>query len=532
MITVLGMARRSFDDSALTSSTECSGFPPDSTDSSSSSPPYTAMSGASSSETWREDAWSAHGVPSAFVQDNHSRSRRGTVRGIHFQTHPGQGKLVRCARGVGARRGRRPPARLGDVRRVGVRRARRRPRAPALDPDRVRARLLRALGDRRLRLQVHRTTTTGRPRRGSASTIPTSGSSGRTDVELLCTRSATATRRGWPRWPTRCRSRCERRPLRPQPDGHAAPREPAHGAARVAVRPLGRVALPGADGGPRRGPRPGGRRRRSSSPTWPRSGSTGTGRSSTSRRGWASYSDALEALRGERRLYECFCTRAEIREAASAAHGPLPEGAYPGTCLRLSAAELAEKRASGRPPALRVRADGARVAFDGPAARADRGRGRRLRRAPRRRRVRLQPRGRRRRRGAGRSSEVVRGSDLADSTPRQLWLARALGLPEPAYAHVPLVLGPDGARLAKRHGDVTLREVPPADALAWMATSLGFAGRTAQELAGCVRSARGCPAPTPASRGRERGSDLAIAHRPPAGCQICNRASVLSNSQI
>jgi dTDP-4-dehydrorhamnose 3,5-epimerase len=51
-------------------------------------------------ETWREDAWTAHGVPSGFVQDNHSRSRRGTLRGIHFQTHPGQGKLVRCARGT------------------------------------------------------------------------------------------------------------------------------------------------------------------------------------------------------------------------------------------------------------------------------------------------------------------------------------------------------------------------------------------------------------------------------------------------
>jgi dTDP-4-dehydrorhamnose 3,5-epimerase len=51
-------------------------------------------------ETWREDAWEAEGVPSDFVQDNHSRSRRGTVRGIHFQTHPGQGKLVRCARGA------------------------------------------------------------------------------------------------------------------------------------------------------------------------------------------------------------------------------------------------------------------------------------------------------------------------------------------------------------------------------------------------------------------------------------------------
>jgi dTDP-4-dehydrorhamnose 3,5-epimerase len=51
-------------------------------------------------ETWRSDAWTAHGVPADFVQDNHSRSRRGTLRGIHFQTHPGQGKLVRCARGA------------------------------------------------------------------------------------------------------------------------------------------------------------------------------------------------------------------------------------------------------------------------------------------------------------------------------------------------------------------------------------------------------------------------------------------------
>jgi dTDP-4-dehydrorhamnose 3,5-epimerase len=50
-------------------------------------------------ETFRADAWAAHGVPTEFVQDNHSRSRQGTVRGIHFQTHPGQGKLVRCARG-------------------------------------------------------------------------------------------------------------------------------------------------------------------------------------------------------------------------------------------------------------------------------------------------------------------------------------------------------------------------------------------------------------------------------------------------
>jgi dTDP-4-dehydrorhamnose 3,5-epimerase len=50
-------------------------------------------------ETFRADTWAAAGLPTDFVQDNHSRSRRGTVRGIHFQTHPGQAKLVRVARG-------------------------------------------------------------------------------------------------------------------------------------------------------------------------------------------------------------------------------------------------------------------------------------------------------------------------------------------------------------------------------------------------------------------------------------------------
>ena len=185
------------------------------------------------------------------------------------------------------------------------------------------------------------------------------------------------------------------------------------------------------------------------------------------------YADAIARLQAGGRLYECFCTRAEIRAAASAPHGDLPEGAYPGTCLRLSEAELAAKRASGRPPALRVRAEGATVTFedrllgrvegvvddfvvqrnDGAPAYnlavvvddADQGIG-----------------------------QVVRGDDLAETTPRQLFLARLLGLPEPAYAHVPLVLGPDGARLAKRHGSVTLREVDAAAALRWMEASLGL----------------------------------------------------------
>jgi dTDP-4-dehydrorhamnose 3,5-epimerase len=50
-------------------------------------------------ETFRADVCTRYGIPVDFVQDNHSRSRRGTLRGIHFQTRPGQGKLVRVARG-------------------------------------------------------------------------------------------------------------------------------------------------------------------------------------------------------------------------------------------------------------------------------------------------------------------------------------------------------------------------------------------------------------------------------------------------
>src|SRR5215217_6750640 len=77
----------------------------------------------------------------------------------------------------------------------------------------------------------------------------------------------------------------------------------------------------------------------------------------------AEYAAALDRLERDGRLYPCFCTRAEIREAASAAHGPLPEGAYPGTCRDLTAAERAEREAAGRPPALRLRAGAERVAF-------------------------------------------------------------------------------------------------------------------------------------------------------------------------
>ncbi|HWI95811.1 MAG TPA: dTDP-4-dehydrorhamnose 3,5-epimerase family protein [Solirubrobacterales bacterium] len=50
-------------------------------------------------ETYRRDLWAEHGVEVEFVQHNHSRSSKGTLRGLHFQTEPGQAKLVRCPRG-------------------------------------------------------------------------------------------------------------------------------------------------------------------------------------------------------------------------------------------------------------------------------------------------------------------------------------------------------------------------------------------------------------------------------------------------
>jgi glutamyl-tRNA synthetase len=169
------------------------------------------------------------------------------------------------------------------------------------------------------------------------------------------------------------------------------------------------------------------------------------------------YEDAVQALREQGLIYECWCTRAEIREAASAPHGGLPEGAYPGTCLRLTAAERAEREAGGRPPALRVRADGAKVAFEDRLAGHYEGV--------------VDDFVVRRNDGAFAYNlavvvddaeqgvgEVVRGVDLLDSTPRQLWLGAQLGLPAPRHAHVALVLGPDGSRLAKRHGAVTLAD--------------------------------------------------------------------------
>ena len=120
-----------------------------------------------------------------------------------------------------------------------------------------------------------------------------------------------------------------------------------------------------------------------------------------------------------------------------------PEGAYPGTCRDLTAANGPSASASGRPPGARAcAADGERRRVRRPARGPVDRRGRRRRAAAQRRRARLQPgRGRRRRR-PGRRARWCGATTCSPSRPRQIHLADLLGLPVPAYAHVPLVLGP------------------------------------------------------------------------------------------
>jgi len=174
------------------------------------------------------------------------------------------------------------------------------------------------------------------------------------------------------------------------------------------------------------------------------------------------YREAIAQLTASGDAYPCYCSRREIRAeieaAAQAPHGNLPDGAYPGTCRDLTASERAEREAEGRKPALRLRTSGETYVvndlvagrFEGGIddvvlARADGVPAYNLA-------VVVDD-------AAQGVDQVVRGDDLLSSTPRQMHLQRLLGLPTPEYAHVPLVLGEMGSRLAKRDGAITLREL-------------------------------------------------------------------------
>jgi glutamyl-Q tRNA(Asp) synthetase len=164
----------------------------------------------------------------------------------------------------------------------------------------------------------------------------------------------------------------------------------------------------------------------------------------------ALYDDALATLRAKNLLYDCGCSRADLARTASAPLGR--EAVYPGTCRDgLPAGRVAR--------AVRFRASHEVIGFD------DMLRGRVeenvaaetgdfvVRRAD----------------GvyayqlavvvddaAQNITQVVRGADLLTSTARQIALQRALELPTPSYAHLPLVLNPDGSKLGKRDGALPL----------------------------------------------------------------------------
>jgi glutamyl-tRNA synthetase len=175
------------------------------------------------------------------------------------------------------------------------------------------------------------------------------------------------------------------------------------------------------------------------------------------------YDDAFERLERDGWVYPCFCTRRDIESAARAPQTPGDEVRYPGTCRGLSERELEERSASGRMPAWRFR-----VPEDAPTDFEDLSQGTWVGERPGDFVV---------RRADGVAAyqlavvvddaamsitEVVRGSDLLGSTLRQRLLYGALGLPEPEFGHVPLLLGADGARLSKRHAGTSLRELREA----------------------------------------------------------------------
>lgn len=169
----------------------------------------------------------------------------------------------------------------------------------------------------------------------------------------------------------------------------------------------------------------------------------------------AVYDAAIADLTRRGLTFECFCTRREIAQAATAPHGdPLPEGAYPGTCRDLTEAER-DRRRDARPPAIRLRAAESRftvhdlrhgeftgVVDDLVLRRSDGVAAYNLA-------VVLDD-------AAQRVDQVVRGDDLLPSSPRQAHLAGLLHLPVPRYLHVPLAVTADGRRLAKRDGPVTM----------------------------------------------------------------------------
>lgn len=174
------------------------------------------------------------------------------------------------------------------------------------------------------------------------------------------------------------------------------------------------------------------------------------------------YQGALVRLAALGLAYPCHCSRQDIRRAAGAPHQGEEGPRYPGTCRPGPGAAPAAPAAHHQQPAWRFRAEPGRVAFtdavqglveqDVAANVGDFVIWRREDVAAYQLAVVVDD-------AAMGITHVLRGADLVDSTPRQLLLYASLGCLPPQFAHVPLLLGPDGQRLAKRHGPVSLAEL-------------------------------------------------------------------------
>jgi len=214
------------------------------------------------------------------------------------------------------------------------------------------------------------------------------------------------------------------------------------------------------------------------------------------------YQEAVARLERGGLAYECFCTRRELA-VASAPHGQADPAPCPRRCRDLPAVEREALRREGRRAALRVCMPAGSVTI------ADRVRGAvpvAIGADPVIRRsdglhayqlaVVVDD-------AADGVTDVVRGDDLLPSSGTQATLAGMLGLEPVRYAHVPLVLGPDGARLAKRHGAVSIAE-------------LRDAGRTVRALVGRLAASCGLGDGSPVSPGELiAGFDVAGIRRDP-----------------
>ncbi|HKI56314.1 MAG TPA: tRNA glutamyl-Q(34) synthetase GluQRS [Trueperaceae bacterium] len=192
------------------------------------------------------------------------------------------------------------------------------------------------------------------------------------------------------------------------------------------------------------------------------------------------YRQALERLRATGRLFECYLSRKELQEVASAPHGLAP--VYGEAQRRANAAVAARKRAQGRTPSLRLRVEPGEVRFQDALAGPQRFVAGRdfgdilVRRSDGLWAYQLATVVDD---GAMGVTEVVRGDDLLPSTAVQLVLYGALGLVPPAFLHLPLLLDTEGRRLAKRTGAGTLHAlraagVPPERVLGLLAFGLGL----------------------------------------------------------